>query len=186
MVRALTILVFALGWIPIFALRSEPLRAKLAAGSAPERRWIPATVVAVTVHVVLAEVMLSLPQRFPLPTWRLAAGLATFATGIGWWTWARHRLVPLGERLDPAEAPTQLIVTGPFAVVRHPLALGMLIVALGPAVTAGAAATWLTFAAVVVCLAQRCRQDEEALRREFGSTYTRYAARTWRLVPFVW
>jgi len=71
-------------------------------------------------------------------------------------------------------------------VVRHPLAFGTLLASLGPAVAVASLATWITFAAVALCLAQRCRQDEEGLQDVFGAAYADYAARTRRLVPFVW
>jgi len=184
--RALAVLVFAIGWIPIFRLRSEPLRERLAVAAASERRWITFTVIAVSAHVTLVELVLTLPAARAIPVWRLAAGIGVFAAGLLWWAWARWHLVPPGRRLDPHAAPTGLVVSGPFAVVRHPLALGMLVVALGPAVAAASWLGWTTFAAVALGLAQRCRQDEAELHAVFGAAYARYAARTWRLVPPVW
>ena len=109
-----------------------------------------------------------------------------FIAGLLWWVWARRSLGPFDRPLDTTVPPTELIVTGPFAIVRHPLALGTLLVALAPAIAVGMLPTWITFAMVTLCLARRCRQDEEELLAVFGDAYARYAARTHRLVPFVW
>jgi protein-S-isoprenylcysteine O-methyltransferase Ste14 len=116
----------------------------------------------------------------------MVAGDATFLLGVGWWLWARRALGPLDRFVDTANPPERLLVNGPFAIVRHPLALGTLLCALGSAIAADSLLTWITFAASVVCLAKRCLQDEEVLFDVFGSDYRSYAARKRRLVPFVW
>ena len=185
--RIAAAIVFALGWIPVFRYRSEHVQSKLAVASRAERRWIPLTIAAMTLHVTLSEILLMTPVVPAEATGRIAGGIAVFLAGLLWWAWARRYLGPLDRPLDPTQPPARLLVTGPFAVVRHPLALGTLLAALGPAVTVASLATWITFAAVSLCLAQRCRQDEEAVQHAFGAAYADYAARTpRRLVPFVW
>jgi protein-S-isoprenylcysteine O-methyltransferase Ste14 len=185
-IRALAVAVFALGWIPIFLCRSETLRDRLAVVGAGERRWIWLTVGTVSAHVTWVELVLTTAPARVAPPWRLALAIGVFAAGLAWWAWARHRLVAFGRMLDPAAPPPELIVGGPFAVVRHPLALGMLVAALGLALAVRSAVAWATFAAVAGCLVTRCRQEEAVLRRRFGDAYARYAARTPRLVPFAW
>jgi protein-S-isoprenylcysteine O-methyltransferase Ste14 len=185
-VKIAAIIIFALGWIPVFRYRSEHVHSKLAAASRAERRWIPLTIAAVTLHVSLAEILLTTPAVLPQATGRVAGGIAVFLASLLWWVWARRHLGPLDQPLDPAHLPPRLIVSGPFALVRHPLAFGMLLAALGPAIAVASRATWITFAAVALCLTQRCRQDEEGLQQAFGTAYAAYVARTRRLVPFVW
>ena len=180
------IIIFALGWIPVFRYRSEHVQSKLAAASRAERRWIPLTIAAVALHVSLAEIFLTTPVVPTEATGRVAGGIAVFLGSLLWWAWARRHLGPLDQPLDPTHPPAHLIVTGPFALVRHPLALGMLLAALGPAIAVASGPTWISFAAVALCLTQRCRQDEEGLQQAFGAAYAAYAARTRRLVPFVW
>jgi protein-S-isoprenylcysteine O-methyltransferase Ste14 len=121
-----------------------------------------------------------------VPASRFAIGMLVFLVGLAFWTLGRHTLVGYGRLLDPAAPPPVLVTQGPFAIVRHPLALGMVILALGPAVAAATPLTWASFAAVVVALARRCTQDEPELRATFGAAYDDYAATTKRLIPFVW
>jgi protein-S-isoprenylcysteine O-methyltransferase Ste14 len=202
-VTVAALLLFTVGWIPVFRYRSEHVTTKLAAASPAERRWIPLTATAITLHVSLAQLFLtlSLPSitgaiasadvlgadtRANIAEGRIVVGMLVFSVGLAWWFWARRSLGPLDRFVDTVNPPRVLLVTGPFAVVRHPLALGTLLCALGPAIAAGAGATWVTFAGSAVCLAQRCLQDEELLWRVFGNAYGDYAARTRRLVPFVW
>jgi len=184
--RLIVMLTFTFGWIPVFVLRSERFHERRAVASPDERRAMWNAAAAVTVHLVLAEIALTFPDLEP-PTLRLAIGAAIFAIGLAFWVLARHTLVAYGQILDPATAPPALVTTGPFAIVRHPLSLGMVILALGPAVAAATGLVWASFATAVVALARRCHQDEVELYAVFGEAYARYAIATKsRLIPFVW
>jgi protein-S-isoprenylcysteine O-methyltransferase Ste14 len=177
--------VFALGWIPVFLLRSERFGERRAVASDRERRSMMNAVLAVTVHVVLCELALRADGP-PPPAARLGIGVSIFAVGLAFWLLARRTLVAYGRLLDPAEAPRSLVTTGPFAIVRHPLALGVVILALGPAVAASTGLTWASLAAVGAAMARRCWDDEQELYATFGAVYERYAASTPRLIPFLW
>jgi protein-S-isoprenylcysteine O-methyltransferase Ste14 len=186
MLRTTVIVIFTFGWIPVFVLRSERFHARRAVATSDGRRAMWNAVAAITVHVTLAEVALTYATA-EIPAVRLALGLAIFAVGLAFWALARHTLVAYGRVLDPTVAPPALITTGPFAIVRHPLALGMVILALGPALAAATTLTWASFATVVVALARRCRQDEDELYETFGDAYAQYAdITTARLIPLLW
>ncbi len=181
------VVLFALGWLPVFLLRSERFAERRTVASPDERRAMLNAVAAVGVHVTLAELTLTDSGAGPVPAARLLIGMLVFVVGLAFWSLARHTLVAVGHVLDPAAPPPTLVTTGPFAVVRHPLALGMAILALGPAVAAARPLTWVSFVVVVVALGRRCLQDEEELHATFGADYERYAETTpSRLLPFVW
>jgi protein-S-isoprenylcysteine O-methyltransferase Ste14 len=80
----------------------------------------------------------------------------------------------------------ELVMTGPYALVRNPIYSGMLgmLVATGIAVTAW---WWLPFG--VACFAAgtaiRVRAEERLLRGQFGAAYDAYAARVPALIPFL-
>lgn len=181
------VVLFVLGWVPVFLLRSERFAARRAVASPDERRAMWNAVAAVGVHVTLAELALTDPGAGPIPAPRLVIGMLVFLVGLAFWALARNTLVTVGRMLDPTASPPTLVTTGAFAVVRHPLALGMVILALGPAVAAARPLTWASFVVVVVALGRRCLQDEEELHATFGGAYERYAETTpSRLVPFAW
>jgi protein-S-isoprenylcysteine O-methyltransferase Ste14 len=178
---------FVVGWLPIFLLRSERFHVRRAASTPDERRAMWNAALAVTVHVTLAELALEDTGPNTLLALHLVVGMLVFLVGLAFWALARHTLVAYGRRLDPAVPPPTLVTHGPFAVVRHPLALGMVILALGPAVAAATPLTWTSFVAVVVALGRRCVQDEHELHATFGGVYASYAATTRsRLIPLVW
>jgi protein-S-isoprenylcysteine O-methyltransferase Ste14 len=80
----------------------------------------------------------------------------------------------------------KLVVHGVYGVVRHPIYLGAILVALGmPIVTS----SWVAIPPMLLLIplfAYRMRIEERLLLQEFGDEYLKYMARTKRLVPFLY
>jgi protein-S-isoprenylcysteine O-methyltransferase Ste14 len=79
-----------------------------------------------------------------------------------------------------------LVEVGPYRYIRHPSYSGALLTLLGFGLALG---NWAGLAAALSCLgfayAYRIPIEEAALASALGETYTHYAKRTWRLVPFL-
>ncbi len=78
-----------------------------------------------------------------------------------------------GVRLDAAH---RLITSGPFAVVRHPMYVGIEMTTFGSLLLYRTWATlwlWVSFSGLVV----RARQEDRALRLEFGAAWEAYRDR---------
>jgi protein-S-isoprenylcysteine O-methyltransferase Ste14 len=86
---------------------------------------------------------------------------------------------------DPTPLPPQLIRTGLYRWVRHPIYFGWVLMVWPAATMTG---TRLTFAAVsTLYLAAAIPLEERALRRRFGRAYDRYATSVrWRMLPGVY
>lgn len=110
------------------------------------------------------------------PTWALALpGLALVAAGEALRVAALRHLPPTarGLRLH-AE---RLAVTGPFAVVRHPIYAGNALLVAGACAAAGATAPWflaLVAAAFVVQYGAIVAAEEAFLERRFPEEFARY------------
>ncbi len=80
----------------------------------------------------------------------------------------------------------QLVQTGIYGVIRHPIYLRAILVMLGlPLVFR----SWLALPALAlgaVFAAARIRQEEKLLAEQFGAEFEAYRRRTWRLLPFVY
>ncbi len=77
----------------------------------------------------------------------------------------------------------EVISTGPYAVVRHPMYAGGLIYLLGMPLALGSYPGLLVFAAVLPVLIWRLLDEEKLLARELPG-YREYQARVrWRLIP---
>jgi len=80
----------------------------------------------------------------------------------------------------------QLVQTGIYGVIRHPMYLGILMTMPGFALVFR---SWLaipTFLISAAFVARRVRQEEKLLEQTFGGEFARYRSRTQRLVPFVY
>jgi protein-S-isoprenylcysteine O-methyltransferase Ste14 len=120
----------------------------------------------------------------PTPTLGWAAAVLT-AIGIGLAIWAR---VFLGRNWSPRPAVKEhheLVTTGPYAFVRHPIYTGMLLAAFGTALT-GAVFGIAVFIFASIIFLSRIGKEEKIMLELFPNEYPAYQARTKRLVPFVW
>jgi protein-S-isoprenylcysteine O-methyltransferase Ste14 len=79
-----------------------------------------------------------------------------------------------------------LVTTGPYAVVRHPMYAGALVLVVGTPLALGSAWGLLASAGLTVALVARILDEERLLERELpGYDDYRHATR-YRLIPFVW
>jgi protein-S-isoprenylcysteine O-methyltransferase Ste14 len=85
-----------------------------------------------------------------------------------------------------ADPSTGLITTGPYRLVRHPIYLGLALLAVGQAVAFGSwPALFIALAGIVPTLAWRARAEEKLLSRAFGESYEAYRQRTKMIVPYL-
>jgi len=107
------------------------------------------------------------------------------AIGIGLAIWARAFL---GRNWSPRPAVKEhheLVTAGPYAYVRHPIYTGILLAALGTALT-GTVFGIGVFAFTSIVFLSRIRTEEKIMLELFPNEYPAYHARTKRLVPCVW
>jgi len=111
----------------------------------------------------------------------LAIALAS-AAFAAWAMWSLGR--SYGIRMDVFEGHS-LKTDGPYAFVRHPMYLGIVLFHLGASLTLQSPLLLAATALFVVPFTQiRIRAEETVLRDAFGERYLRYAERVPRLVPF--
>jgi protein-S-isoprenylcysteine O-methyltransferase Ste14 len=80
----------------------------------------------------------------------------------------------------------ELIQTGPYAIVRHPIYSGLMFATLGTAIAYGEISGFLGFAMIVGAWGYKSRLEEAAMAEQFGSKYEEYRAHVKGLIPFVW
>jgi protein-S-isoprenylcysteine O-methyltransferase Ste14 len=89
----------------------------------------------------------------------------------------------LAPRADPG---TGLVTTGTYRLVRHPIYLGFVLLALGQALAFGSwPALVIVMAGVAPTFAWRARTEEKLLRRTFGERYAVYQQRARMVIPYV-
>lgn len=116
--------------------------------------------------------------------WLEGVGLALFLAGLSLAVWARRYLgrnwgTPMSEKVDP-----ELVTSGPYRRVRHPIYSGIVLAMVGTAVAvswyvlilAGVLGAYFAFSAV---------HEERYMAERFPEAYPAYRRSTKMLVPFV-
>lgn len=127
------------------------------------------------------------PARLAVPrtnAW-ITAGVALTVAGMLFSIWARAILGSNWSGRVTIKQDHQLILRGPYALVRHPIYTGMLAALLGTAVVYGAVRC---FVGLVICgigLWLKSQTEEHFMMQQFGEQYAQYRQRVRALVPFV-
>jgi protein-S-isoprenylcysteine O-methyltransferase Ste14 len=110
--------------------------------------------------------------------------VVVLVSGLSLAVWARIYLgrnwgMPMTLKRDP-----ELVTSGPYRFVRHPIYSGILLGLLGTALATNL--YWLiAFGVCLVYFAYSARVEEANLTRTFPTTYPGYRSRTKMLIPFV-
>jgi protein-S-isoprenylcysteine O-methyltransferase Ste14 len=113
-----------------------------------------------------------------------AVGVVVFISGLAFAVWARVHIgrnwgMPMTQKDEP-----ELVTSGPYRVVRHPIYSGILLGLVGTALATRI--YWLVPAAVVCVYFVYCaRVEERLLTSQFPAAYPSYRAHTKMLIPFV-
>ncbi|HET7048059.1 MAG TPA: isoprenylcysteine carboxylmethyltransferase family protein [Solirubrobacteraceae bacterium] len=111
-------------------------------------------------------------------------GLILFASGLGLALWARIYLgrnwgMPMTERAEP-----ELVTSGPYRFVRHPIYSGVLLALLGTALATNL--YWLIVLAFLgAYFTYSATVEERLMTTSFPDQYASYKAHTKMLIPFV-
>ncbi len=113
-----------------------------------------------------------------------AIGLVLVLAGLSFAVWARIYLgrnwgMPMTRKEDP-----ELVTSGPYRFVRHPIYSGLLLAAAGTALATNL--LWLIGLIVMAgYFLYSARIEEELMTASFPAVYPGYRARTKMLVPFL-
>jgi protein-S-isoprenylcysteine O-methyltransferase Ste14 len=97
---------------------------------------------------------------------------------------SRAELGPAWSFVPKADQDTGLVTTGPYRLVRHPIYLGLSLLAVGEALAFGSWPVFLTVVSgIVPTFAWRARAEETLLSRTFGERYALYRRQTKMIIP---
>jgi len=97
---------------------------------------------------------------------------------------SRAELGPAWSFVPKADKDTGLVTTGPFRLVRHPIYLGLAMLAVGQALAFGSwPSLMIVLFGIVPTFAWRAHAEEKLLSSIFGERYTIYRERTKMIIP---
>jgi len=124
-------------------------------------------------------------QLWPSGLWPFWLGAGVTIAGLLFAVWAREHLGRNWSRSVTIKQGHELITTGPYAVVRHPIYTGILTGFLGMAIAMSQVRGFTSFVLIFLALWLKLRMEEQFMRSQFGETYSTYARQTAALVPYL-
>jgi protein-S-isoprenylcysteine O-methyltransferase Ste14 len=176
-------LVFAVGW-GVFWLYWLAAAFSMKRGRVPWSRelWIRAVIAVLVILLIRLGVFRG--HGLNSDPWRAGLGLVLFALGLGLAIWARIHIgrnwgTPMTQKDEP-----ELVTSGPYRLVRHPIYSGILVAGVGTAV----ALSWLWLTAVglaAVYFLYSASVEERYLIERLPDEYREYKRSSKMLVPFM-
>jgi len=121
--------------------------------------------------------------RVPFPDWLRWSGAVLGVLSLGLYAWSRRTLGKEWSSCLRMREAHHLVTTGPYAWIRHPIYLAMMVFM--TAITL-IAANWFLIAFLVISivdLALRIPNEEQMMIEMFGDEYQAYIQRTGKLLP---
>jgi protein-S-isoprenylcysteine O-methyltransferase Ste14 len=177
-------LVFAVGW-GVFWLYWLVAALSMKKGRIPWSREL--RIRAVIIVIVIIGIRLGAFRGQGVnntDAWRATLGLVLFASGLGFAVWARVHIgrnwgTPMTQKVEP-----ELVTSGPYHLVRHPIYSGILVAGVGTAT----ALNWLwlaVFALAGIYFLYSATVEERYLTDQFPDSYPAYKHATKMLVPYI-
>jgi protein-S-isoprenylcysteine O-methyltransferase Ste14 len=110
-------------------------------------------------------------------------GLLLVMAGLGFAVWARVHLGRNWSGTVTVKENHELIRSGPYAIVRHPIYTGLLLAMLGTAIVVGEWRGLLSFCFLSAAFWLKLRREERFMAENFPDTYPSYRAQVPALVP---
>jgi protein-S-isoprenylcysteine O-methyltransferase Ste14 len=161
----------------------------VAAGGVKQGRTPWARFAGIRIVVILVVLLLvrskALGHATPVDSpWLQAVGLVLFLSGLAVAIWARVSLgpnwgMPMTEKIDP-----DLITTGPYRRVRHPIYSGIILATIGT--TIAVSLYWLVAVVLIgAYFVVSAYMEERYMVSRFPEVYPRYQRSTKMLIPFI-
>lgn len=141
---------------------------------------------AAIVLVILLLLRLGVLKGHPATVnpWLQGIGLAVFLLGLALAVWARVHLgrnwgTPMSRKADP-----ELVTTGPYSTIRHPIYSGVILALAGTAVAVSL--YWLAVAVLLgAYFIYSAAMEERYMAGIFPDAYPAYKRSTKMLIPFI-
>ena len=179
------------GIIGVFVAKSDPalLERRMKTGAKAEKETGQKVVQSIAAVVFLADFVFStFDHRFGwsrVPAWACLAGDVMVVAGCAVLFWVTRENSFASGVIEVAK-DQKVVSTGPYAIVRHPMYIGALIMLFGIPLGLGSWWGMLINIPMTAALVWRLRDEEKFLSRNLQG-YTEYLGTVkYRLVPLVW
>ncbi|MBN1940205.1 MAG: isoprenylcysteine carboxylmethyltransferase family protein [Candidatus Aminicenantes bacterium] len=182
------ILMILMAGVMVYFLKHDPEVLERRMKAKEKEQAQKAVVASVVIMFIAGFVLIGLDRRFGLSTVPIALVLAADGLVIlGYAVFiAVLRANRFLSRTVEVETEQKIVTTGPYAVVRHPMYVGVLLMYLFTPLALGSFWALIPFAVTMVILPVRIVNEEKVLLRDLAG-YGDYMKKTrFRLIPGIW
>ena len=112
-------------------------------------------------------------------------GFALLLAAMAFTVWARTTLGRNWSGRVTIKEDHELVTTGPYGLVRHPIYTGALLAIIGTTVALGTIGGLVSIVLILAVFVRKIHLEEQVLGRHFGDKYAAYRNKTRALIPFV-
>ncbi len=163
--------------------------AKNSAPVASSEHWTSTVLHQLLLNVSLLLLFIRIPgltgRWLPVSPALVIAGIAIQAAAIALAIWARRHLGANWSAAVTAKVDHQLIRSGPYKRLRHPIYTAMFGMHIGIAIASGEWHALAGVALLAIAYSRKIRLEEQTLRRVFGGEHDAYRQQSWALIPWV-
>lgn len=124
-----------------------------------------------------------LPISQPASRIIVAVGLAIQSAGLLLAIWSRRTLGSNWSGEVRIATGHQLVRTGPYKSIRHPIYTAILSMYLGIMLVSGEVHALIAWLMILIAYIRKMRMEESALTSAFGEEFTNWQRTSWRLLP---
>jgi protein-S-isoprenylcysteine O-methyltransferase Ste14 len=165
---------------------------KVARNSAPvmsAEHWASTALHQILLNSALLLLFLRIPglrgRWLPASPWFAPIGVTIQAAATLLAIWARRHLGRNWSAEVSAKVDHQLIRSGPYERLRHPIYTAMLGIYISIAIASGEWHALAGVALLAVAYSRKIRLEEQIMLRVFGADYDAYREDSWALIPWV-
>ena len=117
--------------------------------------------------------------------WSAGVGSSLCIAGLALSIWSRRTLGQNWSAMVTLKERHELIQSGPYRFVRHPIYTCVLTMALGTALMSGRVHGFMVLTMLLGAFLVKMRREERLLEQHFGTSYADYKKTSRALVPFI-
>ncbi|HVI46348.1 MAG TPA: isoprenylcysteine carboxylmethyltransferase family protein [Chitinophaga sp.] len=122
----------------------------------------------------------------PNTAWLQLTGALLCIVGVGTCIWSRALLGSNWSGGVTAKKDHELVVKGPYRLVRHPIYTGFICALAGTCLVTGGLGAIVITSVYTLGLCMKINQEEVLLSDIFPGSYAAYQQHTRKLIPFIW
>lgn len=137
----------------------------------------------VTSLIFLFQIIKIFPSNFHQSHTLVGFGELLVVIGFGFAIWARFQIGNIWSGSVSLQENHQLVRTGPYALVRHPIYAGLILSALGTGIVAGTYDAMIGFIIFAAAHLVKIHREEHLMEKAFGDVFHQYKKSVPLLIP---